>query len=295
MTQNGMPPNGQPQAAPQQPQQQGEPLATPQQIAAAQQVLRKVRKEIAKFHEIRRRNNEVAAGLRQGSVPPDQARQIILQGRDPSKERQAVEQLRQLITIIHGRPPTKEEMQIGIPEGFEAGMGAIQIPAVVAIGLASAGAGVFSVFSYLRAREETIQHQTATPMERMMNAAANNIWAIAAAGAVGLGAVMYFKGKEAGEKEPIKKLSSLAERLGTKGDLESNPGETIKGWMAELPDDDKRKLGAFLIEQADNDDEDDDLEEEEVVEEEVVEEEPAEDEEDEEEIDEEEESEDDES
>jgi hypothetical protein len=234
-------------------------------------VLRKVRKEIAKFHDIRRRNNEVAAGLRMGSVPPDQARQIIVQGRDAEKERQAVEQLRQLITIIHGRSPTKEEMQIGIPDGFEAGLGAIQIPAVVAVGLASAGAGVFSVFSYLRAREETIQHQTATPMERLMNAAANNVWAIAAAGAVGLGAVMYFKGKEVGEKEPIKKLSSLADRLGTKGDLESNPGETIKGWMAQLPDDDKRKLGAFLIEQA----EDDDLEEEEEVEEDgVAEEEP---------------------
>jgi hypothetical protein len=269
--QNGTPQNGQPPAAAQ-PQQQGEPIASPQQLAAAQQVLRKVRKEIAKFHEIRRRNNEVAAGLRMGSVPPDQARQIIVQGRDAEKERQAVEQLRQLITIIHGRPPTKEEMQVGIPDGFETGLGVIQIPAVVAVGLASAGAGVFSVFSYLRAREETIQHQTATPMERLMNAAANNVWAIAAAGAVGLGAVMYFKGKEVGEREPIKKLSSLAERLGTKGELESNPGETIKGWMAQLPDDDKRKLGAFLIEQAEDDE--DDLEEEEVEEENVVEEQP---------------------
>jgi hypothetical protein len=263
MTQNGTPPNGQPPAAQPQPQPQaaGEPLASPQQIAAAQQVLRKVRKEIAKFHEIRRRNNEVAAGLRQGSVPPDQARQLILQGRDPEKEREAVEQLRQLITIIHGRPPTKEEMQVGIPDGFENGMGIIQVPAVVAIGLASAGAGVYSVFSYLRAREETIQHQTATPMERLMNAASRNIWAIAAAGAVGVGALMYFKGKEVGEQKPIQQLSSLAERLGTKSELEENPAETIKGWMKSLKDGDKRKLAAFLVEEAEEEDEPEDEEE----------------------------------
>lgn len=261
---NGTPPNEQPPAVEPQPQAVGEPIATPQQIAATQQVLRKVRKEIAKFHEIRRRNNEVAAGLRRGSVPPDQARQIIMQGRDAEKEREAVEQLRQLITIIHGRPPTKEEMQVGIPDGFEAGMGLIQIPAVVAIGLASAGAGVYSVFSYLRAREETIQHQTATPMERLMNAASRNIWAIAAAGTVGVGAVMYFKGKEVGEQKPIKQLSSLAERLGTSGELEENPAETIKGWMKSLGDGDKRKLAAFLVEESDDEEEYEPEEEEEL-------------------------------
>lgn len=201
---------------------------------------------------------------------------LLATNRDAQREREAVDSLRQLISIIYGRAPSKEEMQIGVPESFETGLGiAMAIPVVVAIGLTAVGASVYSVFAYLRAREETIQHQTATPMERLLNSASNNIWAIAAVGAVGLGALMYFKGKEVGEQKPVRELQSLAKRLGTKT-FEENPGEVIKGWMEKLNGDEKRKLASFLVEGDESEEEEEEPEdiEEEDIEKEEHEEEP---------------------
>lgn len=249
MTENAQ--NGQAAATPQ-PADPGQPAASPAEVAAAQRVLKKVRKQIAEFHNVRRRNNEVAAGLRQGAVMPDQARQIIGINRDPEKEREAVEKLRQLIGIVLGREPTAEEMRQGIPEGFEASLGMGLWPQVVAVGVASTAAGVYSVFNYLTTREETIQLQTATPTERLINAAANNIWAIAAVGAVGLGALMYYRGKQAGEEEAKEQssFSKLAAKLtGGKGGPVENPSVGLKVWMDELTPEQKRKLAKILADE----------------------------------------------
>lgn len=261
--------NGQAAQAAPQPADPGQPAASPAEVAAAQRLLKKVRKQIARFHNVRRRNNEVAAGLRQGAVVPDQARQIIALNRDPDKEREAVEKLRQLIGIALGREPSSEEMRQGLPEGFEASLGMGLWPQVVAIGVASSAVGVYSVFNYLTMREETIQLQTATPTERLLNSAANNVWALAAAGAVGIGALMYYRGKKAGEEE-IKEKSSFsklaAKLMGGKGGPVENPSAGLKVWMDELSPDQKRKLAAILA------DEDEPEEEEEESEEEVEEE-----------------------
>lgn len=261
--------NGQAAPAPaaqvSQPTDPGQPAASPQQIAAAQQVLKKVRKEIAKFHDIRRRNNEVAAGLRPGSVSPQEAREIIRINRDPAREREAVDRLRQLIGIVLGRDPTSEEMREGLPEGFEASLGMGVWPQVIAVGVAATATGVYSVFNYLSSREETIQLQTATPTERLLNAAANNIWAIAAAGAVGVGALMYFKGKEAGEKVAKEQstFSKFAAKLtGGDGPVE-NPGTGLNVWMEDLTPDQKNKLSEIL---ADDPEPDTEPEEEEIEE-----------------------------
>jgi hypothetical protein len=256
--------NGQPAPTPQ-PADPGQPAASPAEVAAAQRVLKKVRKQIARFHNVRRRNNEVAAGLRQGAVMPDQARQIIAMNRDPDKEREAVDKLRQLIGIVLGREPTAEEMRQGVPEGFEASLGMGLWPQVVAVGVASTAAGVYSVFNYLTTREETIQLQTATPTERLMNAAANNVWAIAAVGAVGLGALMYYRGKHAGEEEAKEQssFSKLAAKItGGKGGPIENPSAGLKVWMDELTPEQKRKLAKILADEPDEDVEEEEAEEE---------------------------------
>jgi hypothetical protein len=184
--------------------------------------------------------------------------------RDPDREREAVEKLRQLIGIVLGREPTAEEMRQGLPEGFESSLSMGLWPQVVAVGVASSAVGVYSVFNYLTTREETIQLQTATPTERLMNAAANNIWAIAAAGAVGVGALMYYRGKQVGG-EQVKEESSfakLAAKLtGGKGGPVENPSAGLKVWMEELSPEQKRKLAQIL---ADDPAEESEEEEEEV-------------------------------
>jgi len=197
-----IPPGGNGGVPPQQNQtmaQMGPAAST--DVANAQQILKQVRREIAAFHNLRRRNNEVAAGLRMGLVPPMQARQIMAQLREPQKEQEAVAMLRQLIGILAGREPTRQEVQAGLPPGIENSLGAW--PAVVVTGVAATGASVYSIFSYLRAREENIFQQTANPAERMMRRVTDNIWSITALGAVGVLGYMYWKEK-AGYKDDEK-------------------------------------------------------------------------------------------
>lgn len=175
-------------------------MASPQEIADAKLMLEKVRNIVAQFHEIRRKNNERVAGLRPSVMPLGQLQQFVRQQRDPQMEERAVAALRQLISVIHGRDPTRQEIQEGIPNGFEESLGLGAWPALVAVTLASSGAVVYSYFSYLRATEETIQLQSATPFERAVNAISNNIWGIAAvAGAGVFGYYLYQRRQPEGQ------------------------------------------------------------------------------------------------
>jgi hypothetical protein len=167
-------------------------MATPTEIADAKIMLEKVRSTVEQFHDIRRKNNERVAGLRPSVMPLEQLRQFVNQQRDPQMEERAVEALRQLISVIHGREPTRQEVQEGVPAGFEDSLGLGGWPAIVAVTMASTGAVVYSYFSYLKATEETIQLQSATPFERVLNAISNNIWGIAAVAGAGVaGYYMY--------------------------------------------------------------------------------------------------------
>jgi hypothetical protein len=199
--------------------------APPAEVANAQRILKQVRREIAAFHNLRRRNNEVAAGLRIGMVPPEHARQLMAQMRDAQKEQEAVAKLRELIGILAGREPTRQEVQMGLPPGIENGLGAW--PAVVVTGVAATGASVYSIFSYLRAREENIFQQTANPTERVMRRVTDNIWSITALGAVGVLGYMYWKEKSDKDEDededeedeskprprPVGKLGQYLEKL----------------------------------------------------------------------------------
>jgi hypothetical protein len=254
------------------PQPQAMATASSAEVANAKKVLKQVRKEIAAFHNLRRRNNEVAAGLRPGMMPPLQARQVMAQLRDAEKEQQAVAQLRQLIGILAGREPTRQEVQMGIPAGIENSLGAW--PVIVVAGVAATGASVYSIFSYLRAREENIFQQTANPTERMVRRVTDNIWSITALGAVGALGYMYWKHeheekeeeKEEEEEEeeaipnprprPVGKLGQYLEKL-TKAKPKANSEEKEEDEEDE-EDEDENEDEDEEIEDADDEQESDD-------------------------------------
>ena len=172
-------------------------MATPAQVAEMRTMIKKVRDVIARFHRIRRQNNERAAGLRASMVHPQQVQEMLKSTRNSDNEAQAVEALRQFITVLGGREPTREEMQQGIPEGYEdrlatTGMG-VGIPlAIVAVAIA-AGGSVYSYFNYMTTVEEGNQQRTATPLERGLQALSDNIWGVAAVGAIVLGGAIYIQ------------------------------------------------------------------------------------------------------
>jgi hypothetical protein len=177
-------------------------IATSGEIADTKEMLVKVRKVIAKFHKVRRQNNERASGLRPAMFPAEQVQQIIQMQRDPQMEARAVAALRELISIVRGHEPNDHEIKIGLPEGFEQNFGMGVWPAVIAVALLSSGASVYSYFSYLTATEETIQMQSATPFERLTNAIGSNLWAIAAlGGAVAVGYYIYHRRQVLQERE----------------------------------------------------------------------------------------------
>jgi hypothetical protein len=182
-----------------------------------------IRKLIAQFHETRRRNNEIAAGLRRARVTPDQARMILAQTRDPQLENQAVDALRQYLSILHGREPDRQEMQYGIPNGAEQQLGMGVWPYVIMVGLGAAGSSVYSYFQSVAERERTAQMAMETPIDRLMRLAQENTTALTVAGAVGLGAYWYHtkqkEKREHGEgdgeegEEPKKNPASITDRL----------------------------------------------------------------------------------
>jgi hypothetical protein len=168
-------------------------IATPAQVAEMRAMVKKVRDVIARFHRIRRQNNERAAGLRASMVHPQQVQALLKSTRNPETEAQAVESLRQFITLLNGSEPTREEMQQGIPEGYEDRLAMTGIPfAIAAVALSAAG-GVYSYFNYLTTVEEGNQQRTATPLERALQALSDNIWGVAAVGAIVLGGAIYIQ------------------------------------------------------------------------------------------------------
>jgi hypothetical protein len=210
-------------------------MASPAQVVEMRAMIKKVRDVIARFHRIRRQNNERAAGLRASMIHPQQVQAMLRSTRNADTEAQAVEALKQFITLLGGREPTKEEMQQGIPEGYEdrldaTGMG-FGIPlAIVAVALA-AGGGVYSYFNYLTTVEEGNQQRTATPLERVLQALSDNVWGVAAVGAIVLGGAIYIQSS----KSTSERRKSEIERYRAAGkalekslkDVEKNPGESI--------------------------------------------------------------------
>lgn len=166
-------------------------MATPAQVAEMRTMVKNVRDIIARFHRIRRQNNERAAGLRASMVHPQQVQELLRSTRNSDTEAQAVEALRQFITLLGGREPTREEMQQGIPEGYEDRLAMTGIPFAIAAVAIAAGGSVYSYFKYLNTVEEGNQQRTATPLERLLQALSDNIWGVAAVGAIVLGGAIY--------------------------------------------------------------------------------------------------------
>ena len=194
---------------------------TPAEVRQLQDTIRNVRKIIARFHDTRRRNNERMAGLRAASVWPQQVQQVVHATRQPEVEAQAVEQLRQFLRVLRGHEPTRQEMQEGIPEGLEQQMGMGMIPFAIGAVAIALGTSVYSVFSYLDNHEERIAQQTATPLERGMRALSDNIWGVAAIGAVAGGVYIYHRTQSSGERE--------YQRAPREDDFEENPSEEQEG------------------------------------------------------------------
>lgn len=168
-------------------------MATAAQVAEAKATIKKVRDAIARFHTIRRHNNERAAGLRASMVHPAQVQQMLRASRNAQVEAQAVEALRQFITLLNGQEPTQQQMQAGIPEGVEEKLGFVGVPFAVAAVAVALGGGVYSYFNYLTTIEEGNQQRTATPLERALQALSDNVWGVAAVGAIILGGAIYIQ------------------------------------------------------------------------------------------------------
>lgn len=204
-------------------------MATPAQVAEARAMIKKVREAIARFHTIRRHNNERAAGLRASMVHPAQVQQMLKGSRNSQVEAQAVEALRRFITLLNGREPTQQEMQQGVPEGYEERLAVGFVPLVIGAGLIAAGAGVYSYFNYLTTIEEGNQQRTATPLERVLQALSDNVWGVAAVGAVAIGGAIYFQSSRSTSerrKVEIEKYKAAGKALDkSMHQIEKNGGE----------------------------------------------------------------------
>jgi hypothetical protein len=206
-------------------------MASPAQIAEMRSTIKKVRDVIARFHKIRRQNNERAAGLRSSMVHPQQVQAMLRSSRNPETEAQAVEALRQFITVLGGREPTRDEMQQGIPEGYEDRIAMSGIPFAIAMVAVAAGGSVYSYFNYLTTVEEGNQQQTATPLERGLQALSDNIWGVAAVGAVVLGGAIYIQSTRSTSerrKAEVEKYKAAGKALSKSlKEVEKNPDESI--------------------------------------------------------------------
>jgi len=185
----------------------------------------KIRKEIRKFHDLRRRNNEIAAGMRPATMMPDKAREIIRSYRDPAMDQQAVQQLKDYLTIVHGRTPSQQEMRNGGSEAIEERLAMGIWPAVVAVGIATAGLSVHEIFSHLRAQEERIFMETAPPLDRFLYGAQKNLKWIAVASVAGAGGYIYYKHS----KEQEERRAEMRLLHGVEPEKEQGLLDKIKG------------------------------------------------------------------
>jgi hypothetical protein len=206
-------------------------MASPAQIAEMRTTIKKVRDIIARFHKIRRQNNERAAGLRASMVHPQQVQAMLRSSRNPETEAQAVEALKQFITVLGGREPTRDEMQQGIPEGYEDRLAMSGIPFAIAMVALAVGGSVYSYFNYLTTVEVGNQQQTATPLERGLQALSDNIWGVAAVGAIALGGAIYIQSSRSTSerrKAEVEKYKAAGKALSKSlKEVEKNPDESI--------------------------------------------------------------------
>ena len=212
---------------------------------------------------------------------------ILAQTRDPQLENQAVESLRQLLAIVHGREPTRQEMQYGIPNGVEQQLGMGVWPWIVGAGIVSASTATYSYFQAVAERERTAQMAMETPIDRVLRLAQENTTALTVAGAVGLGAYWYHtKQKEKREhehgegeegEEPKKNPASITDRLkaafGNKKEAaKENPYIFFRYDMEDFDADTLRKRADHLegaASKCEDDNDDEESEEEDVEVEEV--------------------------
>jgi len=124
--------------------------------------------------------------------------------------------------VLRGQEPNRQEMQEGIPAGLEDQLAMSGIPFAIGAVAIAMGTGVFSVFSYLNDHEDRLAQQTATPLERGLRALSDNIWGVAAIGAVVGGVYIYHRTQTADEREHRREMETIREsRKGR--DFEENP------------------------------------------------------------------------
>jgi len=121
--------------------------------------------------------------------------------------------------VLRGHEPSRAEMQDGIPSGLEDQVAMGGIPFAIGAVAIALGSGVYSVFDYINDHEERIAQQTATPLERGMRLLSDNIWGVAAVGAVVGGVYVYHRTQTAGERKHEREL----EKIRTAKGLEENP------------------------------------------------------------------------
>lgn len=192
-------------------------------IGQARSTLQAVRTEIAKFQRLRTANNEVISGLRQGLVPQEQAAQLASSYRDAGMEQQAVAQLGELIRVLRSGQDGAVDLSDPLPPALEDNLGALPLAIPIVIAL---GAGVYSGFSFLRAREERLLAETRGPVAEMIASLTSNTWALALVGALGLGGFIWWDLRRGGRRQPAR-LARLQddlrrrESLGTAQDLQT--------------------------------------------------------------------------
>lgn len=157
---------------------------------AAQRTLKRLRREIAKFHRLRHENNEVAAGMRAAIVTPQTAQAVLADRRDPQMEARAVAELRKVIAIVRGREPTQDDMAELLPPGLEMGLGIW--PQLALVGIAAAGGSAISYFVYLNAQEERIAEETRGPVASTLRAVSENVWAVVGLGGIAVVGLLYW-------------------------------------------------------------------------------------------------------
>jgi hypothetical protein len=159
----------------------------------AQAALGALRKAMRRFYYLRNQNQLALIGADpKVKLKPREVRAILLECRDPVKEREAAAQVRDLLYGINGREPTVAEMQHGLLD--DEGMGFW--PALIGL-VATAGgsAALTSMFNYLSRREETAQARIRPPgaIQQLGSAAGQTAPIIVALTVLGVGGYLGWR------------------------------------------------------------------------------------------------------
>lgn len=116
--------------------------------------LEELRKAISRFHSLRNRVNESLL-MGTSKLTPQQTVEIVRSNRDPQTEAEAVDELRDLLTLIHQREVTPEDLRSSLSSLGSLGVIPLAIYPVVAGGAIT----LTALFNYLAGREERIMNQ----------------------------------------------------------------------------------------------------------------------------------------